>query len=98
MTSIDIVTACSRSILAVCLTFVSCDPLDEGMLFVGVSFPQEATHLMVGNANAFEEIFDTTGRIRDSKNGLDPVADLVGVAKATRADFGFELLNLLSGK
>ena len=53
---------------------------------------------MVGNVNAFEEILDTAGRILDTKDGLDPVADLVGVAKAASADLRFELIDLVRSK
>jgi len=98
MTSIDVVAACSWGVRALRLALVPRNPLDEGVLFVRVSFPQEASHLVVADANAFEQIFDPGGGIPDTKGGFDPVANLVGVAKATGADLCFELGNLLLGQ
>jgi hypothetical protein len=95
MTGIDIVAARARSTWTFRLTLVARDPPDEGLLFIRVSFPQEATDLVVGNANPLEEIFDSRGRIPDTEGGFDPVADLVGVAKTSGADLPLELFDLV---
>src|SRR6202030_4032949 len=92
---IDRVATGSWSVLTLRLAWVPCNPLDESVLFVRVAFPQEATHLVVADANAFKQIFDSRRRILDTKGGLNPVADLVGVAETGGADLGFELLNLV---
>src|SRR3954468_21786824 len=62
------------------------------------SLPQEARHVVIADANALEQVLDPGGGIADGEGGLDPVTDLVGVAEASRADFGLELLDLLRGK
>jgi hypothetical protein len=50
---------------------VAGDPLDEGVLLVGICFPQEASHLVVTDADAFEQVLDAGGRIADVKGGFD---------------------------
>src|SRR3954454_23712170 len=82
MASIDIVPACAWGTWPLRLPLMPRDPLDESLLLVRIPFPQEATHLVVGNAKAFEQILDAAGRIRDTKGRFEPVPDLVGVAKA----------------
>src|SRR5262249_56626469 len=69
-------------------------PLDEGALLIWVRLPQEASHLVVGHTDAFEQVLDTGGGIADVEGRFDPVADLVGAAGAPRAHFGLELLDL----
>src|SRR5262245_52987284 len=92
---IDVVAPGPRGAWTLRLAFVPLYPLDEGVLFIRVRLPQEASHLVVGHADAFEQVLDTGGSIADVEGRFDPVADLVGVAEASRADFGLELLDLL---
>jgi len=72
--------------------------LDELFLLVGIGFPEEAGDLVVTDADAFEQLLDSTGRVADGERLLDPAANLIRVAKATGADFLFELCNLMSSK
>src|SRR5689334_12855178 len=98
MTGIDVVASGPCSAGAFRLTLVPCHPVDEGLLFVRVCLPQEASHFVVTNANAFEQVLDAGGRITDRKGGGKPVTDLVGVAEAAGADFVLESLDLRRGK
>src|ERR1035438_2046368 len=40
---------------------------DEGVLLVGIGFPQEAGHLVVTGADAFEQLFNATGGVADAE-------------------------------
>jgi hypothetical protein len=95
MTRSDVVASGRRGVRAFRLAFVAGDPPDEGVLLVGICFPQEAGHLVVTDAGAFEQILDTGGRTADVKGGFGPVADLVRVAEAAGADLRFELSDLV---
>src|SRR5215216_3114255 len=95
---VDVVAPGPRGPWPLRLALVPRHPLDEGALLIGVPFPQEARHLVVADADALEQVLDPGGGIADGEGGLNPVADLVGVAEAARADLGFELLDLLRGK
>jgi hypothetical protein len=90
MASIDVVAARSWGVWAFRLALVSCDPLDESVLLVRVCFPQEASHLVVADADAFEQILHAAGLVGDIESLLDPMANLVRVAEAARADFIFD--------
>src|SRR5262249_51143841 len=87
-----------RGALAPRLALVPRHPLDEGALLIRVGFPQQAGHLVVADADAFEQVFDPGGRIADGEGGLEPVAELGGVAEATGADLALELLDLAGGE
>ena len=71
---------------------------DEFLLFVRIGFPQEASYLVVGNADAFQQILHAAGGVENPEFLLEPVADLVRVTKATTGDFGFQLFHLVRGQ
>src|ERR1700739_997892 len=98
MTRIDVVAARPWGVWAFRFALVPCDPLDEGVLFVRVCFPQEATHLVVTDADPTEQVLHPAGRIADAEGVLEPMANLVGVAEAARADLLFELIHLSSSE
>ncbi len=98
MTRIDVVAARPWGSRAFRLALVPCDPLDEGVLFVRVCFPQEAAHLVVADADPPEQILHPGGRIADTEGVLKPLADLIGVAEAARADLLFELIHLVGAE
>jgi len=68
------------------------------MLLVGVCFPQEAAHLVLADADPPEQILHPAGRIADAEGVLKPLANLLGVAEAARADLLFELVHLPGGE
>src|SRR5216684_7419983 len=98
MACIDVVAPRPWRVWAFRLAFVPCDPLDEGALFVRVTFPQEAAHLVVADADSPEQILQTAGRIVDSEGVLKPLTNLIGVAEAAGADLLFELVHLVGGE
>src|ERR1700683_4533752 len=98
MAGIDVVAPRPWRVWTFRLAFVPCDPLDEGVLFVRVCFPQEAAHLVVADADPSEQILHPGGRIADAEGILKPPANLIGVAEATRADLLFELIHLVDGE
>src|SRR5262249_18266553 len=65
---------------------------------VRVGFPQESCNLVVTDVDPSEQTLHSAGLVRDVERLKEPVADLVGVAKAPGADFGFELFDLVRGK
>src|SRR6266404_5805035 len=98
MACIDVVAPRPWRVWAFRLAAVPCDPLDEGVLFVRVCFPQEATHLVVADADPSEQILHPAGRIADTEGVLKPLANLIGVAEAAGADLLLELVHLPSGE
>src|SRR5258708_2756875 len=70
MTRIDVVAPGPWGVRAFRLALVPRDPLDEGLLLVGVCFPQEAAHLVVTDAHAFAQIVDARGRLPDAPGGF----------------------------
>src|SRR5262249_16673910 len=68
---------------------------DKGMLPVGGRLPPEAAHLVVADGDGLEEVLDPGARVADGEGGLEPVADLLGVAEATGTDLLFELSDLI---
>src|SRR5947209_1147937 len=98
MTRIDVVAPRPWGIWASCLALMPCDPLDEGVLFVRVCFPQEAAHLVVADADPPEQILHPGGRIADTEGVLKPPANLIGVAEAAGADLLFELIHLVGAE
>src|ERR1700744_469268 len=98
MAGIDVVAPRPWRVWAFRLALVPRDPLDEGVLFVRVCFPQEAAHLVVTDADAPEQILHPGGRIADSEGVLKPLTNLIGVAEATCADLLFELIHLVGAE
>src|ERR1035441_979836 len=72
--------------------------LDELFLLVRIGFPQEPSHFVVADADAAEQILHAAGLVGDAKGLQYPVANLVRVAEAARADFIFESIDLVGGK
>src|SRR5262249_13164188 len=87
-----------RGFGAIRLAFVPGDPLDEGMLLIGVRLPQEAAHLVVADADPPEQVLHAAGRIADGEGVKKPLADLIGVAEGARGDLLFELVYLPGGE
>jgi hypothetical protein len=71
---------------------------DELLLLVRIGLPQEAGDLMVAGADAPEQVLDTAGGVRDPERLLDPEADLIRAAEASRADLLLEALDLSGGE
>src|ERR1035438_7762481 len=71
---------------------------DEGVLLVGIGFPQEAGHLVVTGADAFEQLFNATGGVADAEGFREPVADLIRIAETAATDFVLELFDLWGGQ
>src|SRR5262245_34661876 len=94
MTGIDIVASCPGGVGGLPLALVPCDALEEGPLFVGVCLPQQASHLVVADADALEQVLHPTGRIADPEGIKKPLANLIGVAEAAGADLLLELVDL----
>ena len=98
MTGIDVVAACPRRTLAFRFAFVPGNSFHEGVLFVWVPFPHKPAHLVIGDANPPEQLFDSRGRILDAESYIDPMDNLLGIAKQALGNFVFENLNLARGK
>src|SRR5262249_32062988 len=71
---------------------------DELLLLVRVGLPQEPGHLVIAGADAAQQLLDATGGVQDTERFLDPEADLIGVAEASRADLVLEALDLSGGE
>src|SRR5262245_9459630 len=98
MAGIGVVAACPWGVWAFRLALVPLHPLDKGTLLIGVCLPQEAAHLVVADADAFEQVLDAAGRVADLESVIEPLTDLIGAAERAGADFAFELSNLVGGK
>src|SRR4051812_36650227 len=98
LTAPSIVAPGLRGAWALRLALVPRHPLDEGTLLVRVCLPQEASHLVVADADAPEQILHPAGRVGDAESLPDPVADVIRITKAAGADFGLELIDLVRGK
>jgi hypothetical protein len=68
------------------------------LLLVGVGLPQEAGDLVVTDADPPEQVLHPAGRIADAEGVLKPLANLIRVAEAARADLLFEVFHLLGGE
>src|SRR5450631_1606961 len=80
--------------LAVSLGLLPPVLLDELFLLLRIGFPEESSHLVVADADASEQILHSAGLVADAEGLLDPVANLIRVAEAARADFVSESIDL----
>src|SRR5262245_37265391 len=71
---------------------------DKLLLLVRISLPQEASYLVIARADAAQQALDATGGVPDREHLLDPEADLIEVAEASRADLLLEALDLSGGE
>src|SRR4051794_40432326 len=72
--------------------------VEELFLLVRVGLPQEASDLVVTDADAIEQILYAAGLVRHAEGVVNPLANLIGVAEAAGADLIFESLDLVGGE